>query len=277
MKKLIILLFIFLILLVPSVLAVSVPNLGQSSNFGILSSTYTNTVSGTTINGDLGYTTPPAVNPTVNGTTNIANSTQAGIDQGSALASLNSQPCDFTFGSATDLSLLPQPLTAGVYCITGAVSVGTAGITLSNDGTYLFRIDGALNTVANSVITGSACNVFWTPTEATTLGANSTFLGTDIDDSGITIGSNVTWSGRALSYSGTVSTDTDTITVPQCGQPTPTVIQTSTPSSNGGSGVSDNQTGSLGCQHPSDNCNTMVGKFVSPKLPNTGFAPRLDK
>ena len=97
---------------------------------------------------------------------------------------------------------------------------------------------GALTTDANSTVTtaggASACDVFWTPGEATTLGANSTFLGTDIDASGITIGSTVTWQGRALAFGGTVSTDTDTITVPPCAapqNPAMTVVKSSTTTS----------------------------------------------
>lgn len=69
----------------------------------------------------------------------------------------------------------------------------------------------------NSNITlngASAHDVFWTPGAATTLGANSTFFGTVIDDAGITIGTTVTWVGRALAFAGTVTTDTDTISVP---------------------------------------------------------------
>jgi hypothetical protein len=81
-------------------------------------------------------------------------------------------------------------------------------------------MDGALTTGANSIITAingaSACNVWWTPTQATSLGANSTFLGTDIDAAGITIGDNVTWEGQALAFGGTVTTDNDTLTSPTC-------------------------------------------------------------
>jgi hypothetical protein len=193
-------------------------NLSSDTTFAILSNTYTN-IAATTINGDAGYTTGPSVVPTINGTTHMADGayTQAGTDEASALGILNAESCDFNFGSATDLSLLPQPLTPGVYCVTGAASIGTKGITLTNNGIYLFRITGALTTVANSIVTlaggASACNVFWTPT-ATTLGANSIFAGTDIDDSGITVGNAATWTGRALAYGGTVTTDTDTITAP---------------------------------------------------------------
>src|SRR5665648_17965 len=185
--------------------AATSPGLGTADTFAILSSTYSNTAGGTTIDGDLGYTTGPAVTPTVTGTTHVADATynQAGIDQGTALASLNSQACDFNFAPgaidlATDTTHVPAhgsvvgEYTPGVYCITGAASVGTAGITLNGSGTYIFRMDGALNTVASSAVRlsggASACNVWWTPTAATTLGANSTFAGTVIDASGITIG-----------------------------------------------------------------------------------------
>jgi hypothetical protein len=203
-------------------LAATNPDMGMAATFAILANTYTNTVGGTTINGDVGYTTAPAVDPTVNGTTYVADSTYtaAGAAQGSALSQLNSQVCDYVFGSPTDLSLQTQPLSAGVYCIDGAVTVGSGGITLSDPGTYIFRSTGALDTVANSAVSGNACNVFWTPGGGATLGANSTFVGTIIDDAGITIGSTVNYTGRALAFASTVSTDTDTISVPVCTIPT---------------------------------------------------------
>lgn len=227
----------FVLGLTPPVSAASTPDLGQAASFGILSSTYTNTVGGTTINGDLGYTTGPAVAPTVNGTTYSPPSTKyssAGTDQSAALANLNSQPCTHTFpAGAVDLATDTSHgqigvYTPGVYCTTAAsaASIGAGGITLSGGGTYIFRIDGALTTVANSVVTmaggANACNVFWTPTGATTLGANSTFAGTDIDAAGITIGSTVAWIGRALAFGGTVTTDTDLITVSACAATTTT-------------------------------------------------------
>ena len=225
-----------------AVYAASSPSLGISNTFAILSSTYTNTVIGTTINGDLGYTTGPATAPTVNGATHAADSTynQAGLDQNSALVVLNSQPCSFSFAPgpinlASDTTHGPVGVyTPGVYCIVGAASIGGGGtITLTGPGTYIFRMNGALTTSVNSIVVlaggASACNVWWTPTQATTLGANSTFIGTDIDASGITIGSTVLWNGRALAFGGTVSTSTDTINVPSgCIASTPIPITTTT-------------------------------------------------
>jgi len=245
----------------PKAFAATSPALGAADPFSILAGTYTNTAPGTTLNGDLGYTTGPAVAPTVSGTTHSADSVynQAGIDQGTALSNLNGQACSFSFAPgainlATDTTHGPVGVyTPGVYCITGAASVGSGGtITLNGAGTYIFRMDGALTTSANSIVTtsngASACNVWWTPTAATTLGATSTFLGTDIDASGITIGSTVTWTGRALAFGGTVSTSVDTInTVPACSAATTT---------SGSSGT-----------------NTGTGTTsTTPGLPNTGNA-----
>lgn len=261
---------LLLTLLAPSVaFAATSPSLGIADPYSILSGTYTNTAPGTTLNGDLGYTTGPAVAPTVNGHTHVADSTynQAGIDQGSALGNLNSQACTFSFAPgainlATDTTHGPVGVyTPGVYCITGAASVGGGGtITLNGAGTYIFRMDGALTTSANSLVVATnganACDVWWTPTAATTLGANSTFLGTDIDASGITIGSTTTWTGRALAFGGTVSTTVDTVnTVPAC-------ATASTGSSTPGFGEN------TGTTTPGS------GGGTTPGLPNTGNAPQ---
>lgn len=220
----------FAVLMVaPAALAATQPPLGMADSFTILSGTYSNTTSGTTIYGDLGYTTPPATTPTVNGNTHVADATynQAGIDQGTALSALAAQPCTFSFApGAIDLASDTTHGTAGlygpgVYCIAGAATVGGGGtITLTGAGTYIFRMTGSLTTTANSVIAtasgASVCNVWWTPGAATTLGANSTFGGSVIDASGITVGNTVIWVGRALAFGGTISTTSDTISSTAC-------------------------------------------------------------
>lgn len=209
-----------------TVLAATSPSLEKASTYGVLSSTYSDTSGATTINGDVGFTTPPATAPAGIHTyygSEVPYAT-AGIDQGNALTSLASQACTFTFASgpinlATDTTHGPIGVyTPGVYCSDGAVNVA-GPITLSGSGTYIFRVVGALTSTDGATITYtgvSACDVFWTPTEATTLAANTTFVGTIIDDAGITFGANSTLYGRALAFGGTVTTDTNTITVPTC-------------------------------------------------------------
>lgn len=212
--------------------AASTPSLGAAASYGVLASTYTNT-STSTVNGSVGFTTGPTVAP--GGThANYGSGTPystAGTDQGAVLSALNAEPCTFSWGAAVDLSTDTTHGAAGVYapgvyCSVGAMSV-TAGLTLSGSGTYIFRAVGALNTAAGAGVTlangASACDVFWTPTGATTLGANTTFTGTVIDDAAITVGANTNWIGRALSFGGTVTTDTATITTPAC-TPAPATI-----------------------------------------------------
>ncbi len=149
------------------------------------------------------------------------------------MSNLDLQVCTFTFAPgavdlATDTTHGSIGLYApGVYCTSGAASIGTAGITLNGAGTYIFRVTGALTTVNGSNVTlvnsASSCDVFWTPTAATTLGANTSFKGTVIDDSGITIGNTTAWIGRALAFNGTITTDTDSITSTcTTASPTPT-------------------------------------------------------
>jgi predicted secreted protein with PEFG-CTERM motif len=191
-----------------------------SGNFGILASTYTNTSPGTSIAGDVGYTTGPLVIATVDGVVHKSDSvySQAGTAQNTATSFANSQVCTSNLGTSVDLSLVHGGVyTAGVYCITGAASIGPSGITLSGDGIYIFKIDGALATSANSVVTlngAQASNISWVPTGATTLGANSKFAGIILDASGVTMSNNVDLTGRILAFGGTVSTSADTITVP---------------------------------------------------------------
>lgn len=252
MKKINLLLITALMLLVvfgiapKTTLAAISPSLGSALDYAILSDTYTNTSAGTTINGSVGFTTGPAVLPAgVHANYGSgAPYASAGTSQATALSSLNSQVCTFTFASgaidlAADTTHGPIGVyTPGVYCIDGAASIGTAGITLSGSGTYIFRMTGALTTVDNSVVSldgASACDVWWTPGAATTLGANSTFIGTDIDAAGITLGNNVNWTGRALAFGGTVTTVlNDTITLPVCTDPSATLTLVKTVINNSG-------------------------------------------
>jgi hypothetical protein len=253
-----------LIILAPTASAATSPGLGAANSFVILSDTYSNTTPGTTLSGDVGYTTGPTTVPTINGATHSADSVyaQAGIDQNSALVNLNNQPCSFTFAPgdidlASDTTHGPvgvyQP---GVYCIDGAAEIGGGGtITFNGAGTYIFRMDGALTSSANSNVVlangASVCTVWWTPTQGTTLGENSLFAGIDIDAAGITVGDNVTWEGRALAFGGTVTTDNDTISAPTCTEPTP----------------DDGSTGGTGAGGTTGNGST------TPGVPNTGIAP----
>lgn len=208
-----------------SSMAATTPDLGVASRFWVLSNTFSITTS-TTVNGDVGYTTLSVPLLTVVGWTIFVPASQAWTDQGVALSALNAEVCTVTFAAwAIDLSADNAPQHTGtvytpwVYCIDGAMSIDTApGITLSGAGTYIFRSNGALGATAAGMsvtLTGgaSACDVFWTPNGATTLGANNNFVGTVIPVSqDISVGANTTWLWRALTFGHTVTTNTTTIT-----------------------------------------------------------------
>lgn len=227
----------FGILVSASVLAATAPSLGSTGTYGVVSSTFTNanTAPQTIINGDACYTTGPVTPPlTISGATATPCPPVTGVDQGLALANLNGQPCLSLGASAVALDQVivgtnpPGTIPPGCYSSGGAMNVTVSTtVTLSGNGVYIFRPGGALNTGANSqvILAGGACasDVFWAPVGATTLGANAalstapTFVGNILDAAGITIGHFANLSGRVLGFGGTVTTDANTITVPNCG------------------------------------------------------------
>jgi len=284
----------------PNILhAATTPSLGDASSYGVLSGTYVNTnvPLPTTINGDVGFTTAPAVSP-LGAHTNYgfaAPYATAGTAQAAALANLNGQGCDFTFvAPAVDLSATVEhssTYSPGVYCNTGALSVGTT-ITLNGAGTYIFRSGGALNTVTGSIVTlspgASACDVFWTPNGATTLNANSTFIGTVIPVAqDITVLDATSWIGRALTFGHVVTTpDANVIiTAPNCSipvipvTPTPPITVASVSGGGasmgggGGGGFMPVYTGIGPTGYGAISTQGQVLGAMTPSFPNTGLAP----
>jgi len=220
----------------PPAWAATAPNLGSTSTYGVVSSTFTNsnTDPQTIINGDVCFTTAPVTPPlTITGVTVTPCPPATGLDEGAALANLNGQPCISLGAGAVDLDSIivganpPGIIPPGCYSSGGAMNVTVSTtVTLNGAGIYVFRPGGGLNTGANSrvILAGGACasDVYWAPVGATTLGANAalsptpTFVGNILDAAGITIGHFANLTGRALAFGGTVTTDANTITVPTC-------------------------------------------------------------
>ena len=213
---------VFLLVSAP-VLAQVAPSLGSENPFAIVSTTYTNTVAGTNITGNVCFTIPPAVAPVVVGTVGPCPAA-AGPDQIAATAVLTGQACTTIAGPLEGVTILPNPpgtFPPGCYTSVGALNITANGIvTLTGNGVYVFRsTGGAITTGANSsiVLAGGACagNVFWTAVGATTLGGTSSFVGTVLDAAGVTLGLGANMTGRALAFGGTVTTNgANTITVP---------------------------------------------------------------
>ena len=202
---------------------VAPPSPSSEDPFAIVSSTYTNTVAGTTITGNVCFTTGPAVTPVVVGTIGPCPAA-AGTDQNNAVAVLTSQACTSIVGPLEGVIIganAPGVFPPGCYTSPGALNITANGIVrLTGNGVYVFRsTGGAITTGANSqiVLAGGACagNVFWTAAGATTLGGASSFVGNIYDAAGITMGLGAALTGRALAFGGTVTTNgANTITLP---------------------------------------------------------------
>jgi hypothetical protein len=118
-------------------------------------------------------------------------------------------------------------LVAGVYnpddCTLGLT--GTLTLDAQNDpnAVWIFQAPSDLVTASASSVVfingGSPCNVFWQVDSSATLGSSSSFVGTIMALTSITIANGVTLNGRALARNGTVTMDNDAIGGSTCPGP----------------------------------------------------------
>ncbi|MEX0625728.1 MAG: ice-binding family protein [Chloroflexota bacterium] len=200
--------------------------LGTAAPFAVLAGTPAVTNTGlTTITGDLGISPAAAVTGfppgTVSGTIHRADAValQAKIDLAAAYTVAAALPVTATHGTLGGLTLV-----GGVYNA-GGVTLGLTG-TLTLDGendpssVWVFQATSDLITASSSTVAlingASACNVFWQVTSSATLGSGSTFVGTIMALSSITMQDSVTVTGRALARNGQVTLINDSIDTSTC-------------------------------------------------------------
>jgi len=228
-----------LLLVSAPALAATAPALLTNSTYGVVSSTWNDNTSaitgaGCTTNDSSTAATVTVVVAAPNPL--VPCPAQNGLDQGTALATLNGQACTSLGAGAVALDTINLGSGAGVftpgcYSSGGAMSID-ATVNLNGAGVYVFRSGGTLTSSNNTnvTVTGGACeaDVFWAPGASTTLGANTTFKGSILDGVGnaITAGTTTSISGRLLSYGGVVTLDTDTVAVPTCTTVYPASIPT---------------------------------------------------
>jgi ice-binding like protein len=218
--------------------------LGTAAAFAVLAGTPAVTNTGaTTITGDLGIHPAAAVTGfppgIVNGTIHAADAValQAKNDLVSAYVDAAGRPATATHGTLGGLTLV-----GGVYNA-GGVTLGLTG-TLTLDGqndpssVWIFQATSDLITASSSSVSfingAQPCNVFWQVTSSATLGSGSTFGGTILALTSITMNSGVSVNGRALARNGDVTLINDAITRSTCAvaataTPAPTVTPTAAP------------------------------------------------
>jgi hypothetical protein len=217
--------------------------MGTSENFSVLAgsavtntgtSAFANSVGvwpGTVITG----VTPAMIGPsgTIEAGTSVAQEAQT--DLTAAYEDAAGRPID-VITPTTQLGGLV--LIGGVYAAPGKAALGLTG-TLTLDGggdpnsVFIFQTDFALDTAASSnilLVNGALeCNVFWQVGGAATLGASSTFVGSILAQTAITVGAGVEFHGHALARDAAVTLDTDTFSEPTCTAVAPATTSTTEP------------------------------------------------
>ena len=218
--------------------------LGTAAPFAVLAGTPAVTNTGpTTITGDLGISPAAAVTGfppgTVNGTIHAADAVALQAKSDLVIAyndAAGRTPVTVVAGGA----LGGRTLVPGVYNAGGVTLDLTGTLTLDgqNDASsvWVFQATSDLITASLSSVRfvngGQPCNVFWQVTSSATLGSGSSFAGTILALTSITMNSGVTMDGRALARNGNVTLINDAITRSTCSTaaPSPSAPPTAAPS-----------------------------------------------
>ncbi len=212
--------------LVGSAAAASTPvPLATTDSFAVLAGAGITNTGPTTLNGDIG--TFPTTSVSGAGSLTITGTNHGGdaVTQQAKSDLVTAYNIAAGEGPTIPVSadLAGQTLTPGVYNSASALGL-TGNLTLNAGGdpnaVFVFQAGSTLTTASASSITlenaAQACNVFWQVGSSATLGTGSSFRGTIIALTSITLTTGATVEGRVLARNGAVTLDTNTITKPAC-------------------------------------------------------------
>jgi hypothetical protein len=199
--------------------------MGTAEPFAVLAGTGITSTGTTVINGDIGSLPNPTM--TVTGSVALTGTDHRGDgvtataknDLTAAYGDAAGRLSDFPIvGDLAGLTLVP-----GVYTTASGISIsGPSPLTLNGGSSdvFVFQAGSTLITSANTsvVLTGGVtpCNVFWQVGSSTTLGVNSTFVGTIMTLSDSTMQTGATLEGSLLTRNGAVTLDSNTFVRPGC-------------------------------------------------------------
>jgi len=215
--------------------------LGTATSFAVLAGSAITNTGSSVINGNIGsYPTatttgfPPGL---VNGTNHGGDAVTQGAKTDLVTAYNDA-------AGRTPVTTLPTELggttvmsgfyssAAGTFGITGNVTLNAQG---DPNAVFVFKMASTLTTATGSSVTlingAQSCNVFWQVGSSATIGGSTTFRGSILALTSITLVTAATVDGRMLARNGAVTLDTNTITVPACSvaTATPTATATATP------------------------------------------------
>jgi type VI secretion system secreted protein VgrG len=219
--------------------------LGTAGAYSVLAgSTVTNT-GPSVLSGALGVSPgtaitgfPPGV---AGGATNAGNADSASAQSSLTTAYLEAEGRQAT-GTSLGLSLVGGTHQPGVYNASSSLGVSGA-VTLDGQGNpnsvFIFQVGASMTTASSTSIVlignAQACNVFWQVGASATLGTNTTFAGTVMALTSVTLNTGTTVAGRALARNGAVTLDDNVLTSPSCVTTATTTTVSATPATSGGS------------------------------------------
>ncbi len=274
--------------------AAQVPvGLGTVGSFAVIAGAGITNTGPTTVNGDIGTFPTPAESGTASMTITGTNHDADVVTQGAKndLVTAYNTAAGEGPTTAVPADLGGRTLSPGTY--NSASSLGLTGtVTLNGGGDpnalFVFQAGSTLITASTSnvnLINGAqACNVFWQVGSSATLGTGSTFRGTILALTSISVTTGTTINGRLLARNGAVTLDTDTITKPACSTSGGTTVTTVAGGSGGtakataktpsptGTGA---KTGTGSATPGGTGSGTPSGTTGSGTLPFTGINPRI--
>jgi len=211
--------------LVSGASAATAVGLGTADSYAVLAGAGITNTGPTAVTGDLGTFPTTSMTGTASITLNGANHAGDAVTQGAKTDLVTAYNTAASEGPTSPIAadLGGRTLAPGVY--KSASSVGLTGTLTLNAGgnpnaVFVFQAGSSLTTASGSnvvMINGAqSCNVFWQVGSSATLGTGSTFRGTIIALTSITVTTGVTVDGRVLARNGAVTLDTDTITRSAC-------------------------------------------------------------
>ena len=211
------------------------PGLGTAAPYSVLGGTTVTNTGPSGLSGDLGDS--PGSSLTGFSTATIGGATHDG--DAAAAQAQSDLTAAYTVaagltptGTSLGSSLVGGVHGPGVYNAASALDLSGA-VTLDAQGdpnaVFVFQIGAGFTTASSSSIVligaAQACNVFWQVGSSATLGTNSTFVGTVMALTSITVTTGTTVQGRALARNGAVTLDNNVFTAPSCAT-TPTTPAT---------------------------------------------------
>lgn len=214
--------------LVPSVLAPNSIPLLSAASFAVLAGTAITNAGASALTGNVGLDPggPTAVTGfppgTITGTLHVndAPAVQAQTDLTSAFLAGQGKVCP-TGHDISGIDLGASPFAPGVYCFAAAAGL-TGTLVLDGGGdsnaVFIFQVGSSMTTSTGSTFLlrngARSTNVFWVIGSSATLGVNSTFPGTILALTDITLTTGATLTGRTLARNGTVTLDSNPVSLP---------------------------------------------------------------